>query len=116
MSSDASQPRPAAEEIAQATLAEWTGRFATLAGQWAPVQNTIEVAADPQVRANGYIVRTATGDGTEFDLVASPVQFDQKPTQTNRAPEFNEHGDDILQELGYDWEKIVALKAAGAVT
>jgi len=104
------------ETIATATLAEWTERFATLAGQWAPVQNTIEVAADPQVRANGYIVRTATAEGTEFDLVASPVQFDQKPTQTARAPEFNEHGDDLLGELGYDMERIIELKAAGAVT
>jgi crotonobetainyl-CoA:carnitine CoA-transferase CaiB-like acyl-CoA transferase len=103
-------------EIAKHTLAEWTKRFATLAGQWAPVQNTIEVAADPQVRANGYIVRTATAEGTEFDLVASPVQFDEKPTQTNRAPDFNEHGDALLDELGYDMDQIIELKAAGAVT
>jgi crotonobetainyl-CoA:carnitine CoA-transferase CaiB-like acyl-CoA transferase len=103
-------------EIAKDTLAGWTARFATLAGQWAPVQNTIEVAADPQVRANGYIVRTATAEGNEFDLVASPVQFDEKPTQTHRAPDFNEHGDALLGELGYDMEKIIELKAAGAVT
>jgi crotonobetainyl-CoA:carnitine CoA-transferase CaiB-like acyl-CoA transferase len=105
-----------AETIATGTLAEWTERFQTLEGQWAPVQNTLEVAADPQVRANGYIVRTATKEGTEFDLVASPVQFDEKPTQTSRAPEFNEHGDEILKELGLDWDRIVELKAAGAVT
>jgi crotonobetainyl-CoA:carnitine CoA-transferase CaiB-like acyl-CoA transferase len=105
-----------AEEMAKKTLAEWTATFATLAGQWAPVQNTIEVAADPQVRANGYIAHTATAEGVEFDLVASPVQFDEKPTQTNRAPDFNEHGDDLLGELGYDMEKIIELKAAGAVT
>lgn len=102
--------------FAGATLAEWTQRLATLKGQWAPVQNTLEVAADPQVMANGYLVRTATRQGVEFDLVASPVQFDEQPTGTRRAPEFNEHGDEILQELGYDWDAIIALKAAGAVT
>jgi crotonobetainyl-CoA:carnitine CoA-transferase CaiB-like acyl-CoA transferase len=101
-----------AEVIGGATLADWTERFATLRGQWAPVQNTLEVAADPQVRANGYLAKTATGDGTEFELVA----FDEKPTATARAPEFNEQGDEILQELGYDWDRIVELKAAGAVT
>ena len=104
------------EVIAERTLAEWTERFSTLQGQWAPVQNTQEVAADPQVRANGYIAKTATGDGTEFELAASPVQFDEKPTATNRAPEFNEHGDQLLQELGFDMERILELKAAGAVT
>jgi crotonobetainyl-CoA:carnitine CoA-transferase CaiB-like acyl-CoA transferase len=98
------------------TLAEWTDRFGTLQGQWAPVQNTLEVVDDPQVRANGYMARTATREGTEFELVASPVQFDEEPTPTQRAPEFNEHGDDILQEIGLDMERILELKAAGAVT
>ena len=98
------------------TLAEWTERFQTLKGQWAPIQNTLEVAADEQVRANGYIARTATAEGVEFELVASPVQFDEEPTPTSRGPEFNEHGDEILQELGLDWDRIVELKAAGAVT
>ncbi len=98
------------------TLAEWTERFRTLKGQWAPVQNTLEVTEDPQVRANGYMARATTAEGTEFELVASPVQFDEQPTGTRRAPEFNEHGDEILQELGLDMERILALKAAGAVT
>jgi crotonobetainyl-CoA:carnitine CoA-transferase CaiB-like acyl-CoA transferase len=103
-------------EMGKRTLAEWTERFATLSGQWAPVQNTLEVAADPQVRANGYIQATETKEGVAFELAASPVQFDERPTETARSPEFNEHGDEILQELGYDWEKILALKAGGAVT
>ncbi len=105
-----------ATAIGSATLAEWSSRFATLKGQWAPVQNTLELAADPQVEANGYLARTATKQGVEFDLVASPVQFDEEPTATGRSPEFNEHGDEILQELGYDWDTIVAMKTAGAVT
>lgn len=105
-----------AEVFAGATLAEWTQRLSTMKGQWAPVQNTLEVAADPQVQANGYLARAATKQGVEFDLVASPVQFDERPTGTQRAPEFNEHGEEILQELGYDWDAIIALKAAGAVT
>ena len=104
------------EVIATRTLAEWTERFATLAGQWAPVQNTLEVAADPQMRANGYMATAATKEGVEFELVASPVQFDEQPTPTARGPEFNEHGDEILASLGYDEERILALKMKGAVT
>ncbi|TFH23217.1 MAG: CoA transferase [Myxococcales bacterium] len=104
------------EVIAGGTLAEWTERFSTLQGQWAPVQNSVEVAADPQVRENGYIAKTATADGTAFELAASPVQFDEQPTGTNRAPTFNEHGDELLRELGLDMDQILELKAAGAVT
>ncbi len=103
------------EAIGSKTLAEWTQRFQTMRGQWAPVQNTLEVAADPQVRAMGYLAATETADGTPFELGASPVQFDEQPTPTARAPLFNEHGDEILQELGLDWDQIIELRAAGAI-
>ncbi len=103
------------EEIAKHTLAEWTAKFQTLAGQWAPVQNTVEVAADAQVRANGYITSCATKEGTEFELVSTPVQFDGEPAQTARAPEFNEHCDEILAEAGIDTERMIELKVAGVI-
>lgn len=104
------------EVIKTRTLAEWTEAFRGMKGQWAPVQNTVEVAKDLQVRGNDYIVKTKTASGTAFELVASPVQFDVQATATRRAPEFNEHGDEILQEAGFDMEKIIELKIAGAVT
>ncbi len=104
------------EVIATKTLTEWSERFQTLEGQWAPVQNTLEYAQDPQVIANGYVARAATSEGVEFDLVASPVQFDEQPTGTRRAPDFNEHGDAILAELGLDEETVLDLKMKGAVT
>ena len=50
-----------------------------------------------------------------FQLVAAPVQFDEEPATPGRAPEFNEHGDDILAELGLDWDTIVDLKVRGVV-
>src|SRR5262249_28767899 len=43
--------------IATRTLAEWSERFATLAGPWAPVQDTLQAAGDAQIRANEYVVR-----------------------------------------------------------
>jgi hypothetical protein len=44
------------------------------------------------------------------------VQFDEDPGATRRAPEFNEHGDEILGEIGYDPEGILELRIQGAVT
>jgi len=103
------------EVLAGRTLAEWTERFTTLEGQWAPVQNTHEVAADPQARANGYITEVSAGDGT-FEVVASPVQFDHESPTLQAAPEFAADTEAVLLELGFEWDRIMELKVAGAIT
>jgi len=97
--------------IASRTLAEWRERFATLAGPWAPVQDTLQAAEDTQIRSNEYMVRAG-----ELELVANPVQFDVTAPQTGPAPGFAEQTDEILQEIGLDWDRIIELKTAGAVT
>lgn len=97
--------------LAGRTLAEWTERFATLAGPWAPVQDTLRVGADVQIRANEYLLRVG-----EIDLAASPVQFDTTAPSLGPAPEFAAQTEEILMELGLDWPRIIELKEAGAVT
>lgn len=93
------------------TLPEWSKRFATLAGPWAPVQDTLQAAADDQIRSNEYIVKAG-----DLELVANPVQFDVTAPSTGGAPGFAEQTDEILLELGLDWDRIIELKTAGAVT
>jgi crotonobetainyl-CoA:carnitine CoA-transferase CaiB-like acyl-CoA transferase len=101
--------------FAQATVAEWRERLDPFVGQWTVVQHTLETADDPQSVANGYMQDCSTAGGTPFKLVAAPVQYDEQPAQAGRAPEFNEQGDAILQELGIDWDTIVDLKVRGVV-
>jgi crotonobetainyl-CoA:carnitine CoA-transferase CaiB-like acyl-CoA transferase len=101
--------------FASATLEEWRVRLEPFVGQWAVVQDTLEAAADPQTVANGYIQDCQTESGTPFQLVAAPVQFDETPAAPARAPEFNEHGDSILADLGLDQDAILDLKIRGVV-
>jgi crotonobetainyl-CoA:carnitine CoA-transferase CaiB-like acyl-CoA transferase len=103
------------QQIGSYPLEYWVRRFETLRGQWTVVQDTLEVAADPQMRANGYLLSAKTREGTPFELVASPVQFDGECGRTRRAPEFNEHADEILAELGFDQERVLELKISGAL-
>ena len=104
-----------AEAVAEHTLDEWRPRLAAFAGQWTVVQDTLEAAHDPQTVANGYVADCATADGTPFQLVAAPMQYDGEPAQPKPAPGFNEHGDDILARLGLDQEAVLDLKVRGIV-
>jgi crotonobetainyl-CoA:carnitine CoA-transferase CaiB-like acyl-CoA transferase len=101
--------------FAERTVAEWRERLAGFNGQWCVVQDTLECAVDPQSVANGYMQDCETAGGTPFQLVAAPVQFGGEPSPAGRAPEFNEHGDAILEELGIDWDTIVDLKVRSVV-
>jgi crotonobetainyl-CoA:carnitine CoA-transferase CaiB-like acyl-CoA transferase len=101
--------------LATKTLAEWSEIFQTLEGQWAPVQNTVELGNDPQVRANGYVVDVDKGNGESFPCVTSPVQFDEQPIELRKAPEHAQDTETLLLDLGVEWDRIAQLKERGAI-
>jgi len=104
------------EAFAERTLSEWREILADFSGQWCVVQDTLEAATvDPQTEANGYVQDCQTASGAPFKLIAAPVQFGGEPAPAGRAPDFNEHGDAILEELGMDWDTIVDLKVRSVV-
>ncbi len=105
-----------ARAIASQPLSYWLDRLQTLQGQWAALQNQLEVGADPQVLANGYLVDVVDAEGTGRQLVANPVQFDERPPSSARGPLFAEHTDDILRELGKTEDEMIQLKVEGACT
>jgi crotonobetainyl-CoA:carnitine CoA-transferase CaiB-like acyl-CoA transferase len=105
-----------ADAIRARPFAYWLEHLKTMEGQWAPVLDPLEVAGDPQMAANGYVLPIVDADGKDRRLIASPVQFDETPPTLSRAPQFAEHTDDILRELGKSDEEIIQLKIDGAVT
>ena len=92
---------------------EW--RFEDFVGQWTVVQDARGVGRDPQAVANGYVQECVSRSGEPFKLVSAPVQYDERPAQTAWAPEYNEHGDEILAEIGIDWDTVVDLKVRNIV-
>ena len=50
-----------------------------------------------------------------YRLPTVPVQFDEQPPALRRAPEHGEHSELLLLELGYTWEQIGELQAAGVI-
>lgn len=105
-----------AEAVSKRTYDEWLEVFSSLTGQWAPVQDGWDLGHDEALLANGRIVEVVDADGRPQKLVANPVKFDNAPVRMRRAPQFAEHTDDILRELGFDDDRLLELKIAGAVT
>jgi crotonobetainyl-CoA:carnitine CoA-transferase CaiB-like acyl-CoA transferase len=105
-----------AKAIGEQTLQYWVKRFVSLEGQWAPVQDSVELGRDEQLRANGLIAEVTDVDGARRELVTAPVQFDEAPATLRRAPQFAEHTDELLREFGRDDDQILELKLNGAVT
>lgn len=104
-------------EVAFATrpLADWHESLDTARIPWAPFQNLNELVTDPQVVANGYLGTLELETGESFPLPAGAVQFDELPANLHPAPDLGEHTDEVLLALGYEWDRIIALKLSGAV-
>ncbi len=102
--------------IAEKTFDEWLTILDRVEGQWATVQDSWGVATDPSLRVNGMIGSFDDADGVRRELIANPVQFDETPAELRRGPQFAEHTDEILRELGLTDEKVIELKIAGGVT
>ena len=98
-------------------LAEWRETLETTLGVWDPALSPEEIAVDPQVMANGYFPEVEDNGGGSFRVVASPVQFGQEPIGVLKPmPESGQHTEEILQEIGYDWEQIGILKDLSAIS
>ena len=82
---------------------------------WAAVQTPLEAAHDPQTEANGYLVQHPTQ--SRGRIVASPVQYQNGTLELTRgAPEPGQHTEEVLEELGLDWDAIGELKEEGAIS
>jgi crotonobetainyl-CoA:carnitine CoA-transferase CaiB-like acyl-CoA transferase len=102
-------------EFAKRTLSEWFEQFATLEGPWAPMQSASELHDDPQTTANGYLPNMQIGD-RQIRVVANPVQFDEQPLgEVAPSPEMGQHTEEVLLELGLEWEEISRYKQAKAI-
>jgi crotonobetainyl-CoA:carnitine CoA-transferase CaiB-like acyl-CoA transferase len=81
-----------------------------------PVQSPIEVCNDPQAEANNYFTWVDHPVFGRTKVVGWPWDFSDTPASWRReAPEFGQHTEEILLELGYTWEDIARLKEEGVI-
>lgn len=103
------------EAFATRTTDEWCAALTAVGVRNAPVRTYVENIADPLFWEQGFLVHAEGTDGP-VPVPASPVTFSATPaTPQGVAPELGQHTEEILLELGHDWERIGALRDAGVI-
>jgi crotonobetainyl-CoA:carnitine CoA-transferase CaiB-like acyl-CoA transferase len=99
------------ERFRERTTDEWW-RILRAAGVWAgPVNRVQDLASDPNVLANEYLVTFPDG----FVGPPAPYEVDGWRGARGLAAEYGEHTDEVLQELGYEDEELVDLRIQRAI-
>jgi crotonobetainyl-CoA:carnitine CoA-transferase CaiB-like acyl-CoA transferase len=97
-------------------MADWAEAFAANDVWWAPVNSINEVVKDPMVHAAGAFVDVPGPDGTSQQMVATPADFSGTPWKPQGLPpELGQHTEEVLLELGYEWDAIIGLQERGAI-
>jgi len=104
------------EVFRKKNLAEWKERFDKVDLLWSPIQSPKEVITDPQVIENDIIVPFEHPEFGPIKVVSNPVKMSRTPAAIRRrAPEFSEHTEEVLLEMGYSWDDIAQFKARGII-
>jgi len=104
------------EILATKTREDWAERFDQSELIWAPVATIAEVIRDPQVLENKYVIDFDHPVLGQLKLPAIPFQLSKTPLKPRSpAPELGQHTEEVLLELGYDWDDITRFKDDGAI-
>jgi crotonobetainyl-CoA:carnitine CoA-transferase CaiB-like acyl-CoA transferase len=107
------------EAFASRPRADWLAILHESAGDFifTVVNSVDDLVDDPQVRANDYVVDFDHPSFGKTAMIGMPVGLSETPGGIRTAaPELGQHTEELLTELlGYSWDEVGALRAAGAI-
>ena len=75
-----------------------------------PILSMKEIANEPSLRATGTVVEVDHPTRGKYLSVGNPIKLSDSPTEVTRSPLLGEHTEEVLKELGYSQEEIVAMR------
>lgn len=82
----------------------------------APILTLDQVPEDPQLKHNNMVSIRQHPTAGPIRQARQPVRYSATPPdETRLAPLYGEHTDEVLAGLGYDAERIEAMRAGGAI-
>jgi crotonobetainyl-CoA:carnitine CoA-transferase CaiB-like acyl-CoA transferase len=104
--------------FAARTRDEWLDTFnrAGCEFAYAPIMDLAETLISDQVIENQYVAEMDHPDLGKARTVGFPVRFSRTPAQIKgAAPQFGQHTEEVLQEMGYSWDDIAEMRGEGVV-
>lgn len=102
------------EALGTRTTAEWVEMCAGRVPA-SPVNTPREALENPFLLERNAIQTLTLQDGTEFRMMAPPIDTGDDRSGDKGAPLLGEHTDDVLQSVGLAPDEIAALKSEGIV-
>jgi crotonobetainyl-CoA:carnitine CoA-transferase CaiB-like acyl-CoA transferase len=104
--------RPLVAEVAAAhTVAELAAALEEASIPFSEVRKPHDLFEDAQMNANGRMLETRMLQGQTAKLPTLPLDINgESPTLRHQPPQAGEHTDEILLGLGYDRNRIAALR------
>lgn len=100
-------------EFGRRPLSQWAEILDRHDIWWAPVNNPNEAVADPLLEAAGALADIDAG-ARHARVIAGPVEAEGIRPR-GPVPEVGQHTEEVLLELGYDWDAISDLKRRGVI-
>lgn len=99
------------ERFALKTRDEWMKILKEEGCICTPIQSPLEVSNDSQALANNYFIDVQHPEWGKIQMVGFPWYFSETPAQWRRkAPDFGEHSEEVLSEIGYSTEDIAGFR------
>jgi len=102
--------------FAERPLEHWAKAFKDVRLPFGIIQTPREAQHDAQARLNGFVQDLTLDAGVTLPITIAPAVFDEEPPVPAPAPGHAANTDEVLAEVGYSADQILALRIDGAIT